>query len=116
FLDHRDAEPGLAAARHADDDGMGSQVPRIVKQQLRRFVVHPLAEVESSDLLEVLHEVNPYCVQRARAAERGYRNTGVGVARSARLTTITAEPTTRCARPSAARDPQRAAEALPRSP
>ena len=52
------AEAGLAGARHANDDGVGRQVFRVVENKLLRqlaVVVHLLADVESAEFLEVLH-------------------------------------------------------------
>ena len=59
FLDQAQAESGLAAARHADAEGMGHQVARVVQdrlvERLSRLDVVFTAEVEQAELLEVLH-------------------------------------------------------------
>ena len=53
------AQPGLAAAGHADADGVGHEVARVVEDG--RFELFPgvevvvATEVEEAELLEVLH-------------------------------------------------------------
>ena len=59
LLEQRQAEPGLAAARHADADGVRDEIARVVEQQVVPALlfreVERLAEVERAELLEVLH-------------------------------------------------------------
>ena len=59
LLDQRKAQPGLAAARHADADGVRHEVTRVVEDgcfELFLGVEVVLAtEVEDAELLEVLH-------------------------------------------------------------
>ena len=59
LLEQADAEPGLAAARHADADGVRDEVSRVVQQPafsapLRGQVVRA-AEIERAELFECLH-------------------------------------------------------------
>ena len=54
-----EAQAGLAAAGHADADGMGHEVPRIVENRRvegprRRGVVFA-AKIEETELFKVLH-------------------------------------------------------------
>ena len=59
FFDESDAEAGLAAARHADDQGVRDQVPRVVEDRLRfnawRGGAGPTPKIEHTKLLEVSH-------------------------------------------------------------
>lgn len=62
LLDESDAEARLAAARHADDHGVGGEVFRVVEHELvgdgiGRFVI-AFAEIENAELFEVLHDTN----------------------------------------------------------
>ncbi len=54
LLDQADAEPGLAAARHADADGMGHEIARIIEEESglrlpRGEIVGP-SEIEGAEL------------------------------------------------------------------
>ena len=58
LLDEVDAEAGLAAARHADADGVGDEVARVVEDELLAGLAvraDRAAEVEDAELLEVDH-------------------------------------------------------------
>src|SRR5204863_8197932 len=58
FLDERQAQPGLAAAGHADAKSVGDQVPGVVEDRLAERAALRIAlpaEVEDAKLLEVPH-------------------------------------------------------------
>jgi len=53
LFEERDREPGLAAPGHADDDGVGRQVARVVeKRPAGRLRRHRTAEIERTELFE----------------------------------------------------------------
>ena len=59
LLEYADTEPRFAGTGHADDHGMGCQVLGVIEDKLVRelvsVVVIALAEIESAELLEVVH-------------------------------------------------------------
>jgi hypothetical protein len=92
LFEEGDAEPGLAASGHADDHRVRHEVARVVEQRrLRPLAALEVglatetreadlaAEIERSQLLEVLHGSPPRC-QAAQA--RGSRSIGQGVSTS----------------------------------
>ena len=59
LLEQAQGQPGLAAAGHADDDGVGGEVLRVVQDEVRlqstRIGVERLAQVEHSEVLVRAH-------------------------------------------------------------
>ena len=57
LFDQCDAEPGLAAAGHADADGVRQEIPRVVEDEIVEpgalLEIELLTEVEESELLVI---------------------------------------------------------------
>jgi hypothetical protein len=101
LLDQRDAQARLAAARHADADGVRHQVLRVVQNGLIAGLFRPnvvlAAEVEDTQLLEVLHRA-------LRGVPSGYVAVGrLSTARRAHLAPGPTSTDQRCASSSCTR-------------
>ena len=69
FLDHADAEAGLARTRHADDDTVGCEMVGLVHHRFAgaiATVIDGLAQIETASF-HVDHAKTP-CVQMTRSA------------------------------------------------
>ena len=78
LLEQAERQAGLAAAGHADDDGVGGQVLGVVQDQflseLSGVHVECLAQVKNAELFVIRHGALPFCEPSCRCYLLGIHN------------------------------------------